>query len=1119
MNYPVRILLLSLVTLSFFACGNEGTNTRQETSAPGAGPKRFELLDPSQTGVTFKNIVKEQSNVNYFTANYLYIGGGIGVADFNQDGLTDLYFVAVTGENKMYLNQGGFKFEDVTSKAGVGLDLGVKTGVTIVDINSDGWPDIFQCRTGQTAAERGNKLFVNQRDGTFLEQASAYGLNTAYPSTEANFFDYDLDGDLDLYLINRPEDFSTNSNILVKEIDGVVTRRNAPEDPLETDRLFRNEGNHFMDVSSQAGINNRAFSLSVNIMDFNDDGWPDVYVANDYVEPDHIYINQKNGKFVDEWNRYFRHLPHFSMGADIADLNNDGLLDIVTLDMLPADNYRHKQNGTVMKYDRYTSLVGYNYGHQIMRNMMQINNGNGSFNEVACLAGISATDWSWAPMIADLDNDGWKDIFITNGMKKDVNDRDFANYTLDSLEKAGVEVDDFSKLVHLIPSQKLSNYLFRNNGQLQMQDVTEAWGLDQPTFSNGAACVDLDNDGDLDIVVHNTDDVSFIYQNKTNELSGGNYLKVNVKGQGSNTTGAGTKVRLTANGQTQVLEKQANRGFLSSMVQPLHFGIGDATKVERLEVIWPDGKMLSVENVPANQQLEVEYSQATATWTKEKQGPAPCRNVTTQSGLNYLSLENAFEDFERERLIPRKYSNRGPAVATADVNGDGLEDVFMGGSFSQKGKFFLQQTSGTFKELTQPAFEQEGLREDVDAIFFDANGDGAPDLYVVSGGTQAPTGKGFYIDRLFINNREGLFLQHLDGLPLTDESTSCIAAFDIDRDGDLDLAVGGNVKPGEFPRAAYSYLLRNDKGRFSDVTAEWSPEFANLGIVNAIEFADLNGDSKPEMVVAGEWMGIKVFDIAQNKLTDVSDKFGLDNTEGWWHCLRVADFNGDGHKDIVVGNLGLNCRLTASPEQPLEIFATDIDENGQLDPILTYFNQGNRHPVVHRDALIAQVPALKKIFNRYSPYSKAGLDDILTEDQRKQAIHLKAGVLANSVFWGSASGIFTRQDLPDLAQTAPIMDMALQDLNGDGLFDIVAVGNDFGLEIESGRLDAGDGWVIFGSKDGKLEVVPNRLTGFWASNEGRKVRTLQHGATGNTFIVVGNNSNLAEVYEWQRQLQ
>lgn len=1113
-SMAVFVGILFCLFFSEYGCKSDNSSSAKAVAPPNA---RFELLDPEQTGVTFINTIKEDKDANYFNANYIYIGGGIGVGDFDNNGFVDIYLVSVTGENKLYLNNGDFKFEDVTSKAGLGCNEGVKTGVCVVDINADGWLDIYQCRTGKTAEERGNKLFVNNGNGTFSEKSAAYNLNTNYACTEACFFYYDLDGDLDLYMINRPEDFSTNTKIYLDQTEGYPKRINKPVRPEDTDRLFRNNGNgSFTDVSQQAGIHNRAFSLSVNVVDFNNDGYPDIMVANDYLEPDHIYINKRNGTFQDEWQKYFRHLSHFSMGADVADINNDGLDDVIVADMFPKDNFRQKQKGTVMQYERYRSLVSYGYGHQIMRNMFQLNDGKGGFKEIACMAGIAATDWSWAPMIADYDNDGWKDVFITNGMKKDVNDLDFGNFIIDSLQSAGVSLEDYSKLLPFVPSQKLSNYMYRNTGDLKMDDVSENWGFLQKTFSNGASYADLDNDGDLDLIVHNTDDVCSIYKNKTREKEEGNFLQINLKGGQNNPDGVGAVVSIWVEGQKQVLSKQLNRGFLSSMDQPLHFGLGTAKSIDSLEVRWCNGKIQTLKSLPVNQVLTLDFREAKDDASAPKLPQLACKEVTGKNGLNYLQEENAFEDFEQVRLIPRKYSARGPALAVGDVNGDQLEDVFVGGSFFKKGKIFVQVRPGYFSELEQPGFQTKDRFEDVDAVFFDANGDGYSDLYVVSGGTQGPLNKKFYNDRLYMNDGNGVLLPYPVGKPFIDESGSCVAVFDLEQDGDLDIAVGANVEPGNFPVEARSFILRNEGGRFVDITDSWAPDFAHLGMVNSIQFADLNSDRRPEMIVTGEWMGIRIFDVAPQGLTEVTELYGLQNTEGWWNCLQIADLNGDGFQDIIAGNLGLNCRLQATPDEPLEVFATDIDHNGSLDPILTYFNDGARYPVPQRDALIKQVPNLKKKFTRYRTYASAQLVDILSQEELNNSIHLKAGILASCVFWGTATNKFEREELPLSAQEAPIMDLAIKDVNADGLPDVIAVGNDYGLEIESGRLDAGDGWIILGSKDKKLKVVPNRRTGFWANKEGRKVRVVAGSKADNLLILVGNNSDQLQCFQWDK---
>jgi hypothetical protein len=1092
---------------------------KQESALPGAasgGPetRHFELVAPSHSGVNFTNTVQELHNVNYFTANYLFIGGGVGAGDFNQDGLIDLYFVAVTGENKLYFNKGNFQFEDVTAKAGVGVATGAKTGVSIVDINSDGWPDIYQCRTGQTTENRSNVLFVNQKDGTFAEQSKQFGLDLDDPSTEATFFDADLDGDLDLYIINRPVDFSTNSQTFVENVGGTIKRQNSPQHPWESDRFYRNNGNgSFSDASQAAGINNRAFSLSAKIIDANSDGFPDVYVANDYVEPDHLYINQGNGTFRDEWEIYFRHMSHFSMGADVADFNNDGLSDIVTLDMLPADNYRKKQNGTVMKLDRYSSLVKLGYGHQIMRNMLHLGNGNRGFCEVACLAGIEATDWSWTPLMADFNNDGWKDIFITNGMKRDVTDQDFTNFTMDSLQAAGANMEDFSKLSALIPSNKLQNYLFKNTGGIITKDVSEAWGLPEKAFSNGAVCADLDNDGDLDLVVHNTEDPAFIYKNTSRENGSGNYLKIKLNGPGQNASGVGATVKISSAGIEQTFVKQLNRGFLSSSDQDLHVGLGNAATIDKLTVIWPDRKAQTLTGVAANQVLKLEHKNAQENWA----GPPPTDPlfvfVDNAFGLDYLHVENAFEDFDRERLLHRRYSTTGPCLAKGDLNGDGLDDLFVGGSFIKKGAVYLQNADGTFSQLPQPALDAEIIHEDVDALFFDANGDGKQDLLVASGGNEAPFTIGYYVNRLFLNNGTGTLLHAVSALPALDESSNCLATHDFDGDGDLDLAVGGAAKPGEFPRVSKSFLLQNNNGTFKDVTQELLPEFSEIGIVNDILFDDLDGDNKAEMIVAGEWIPVQVFELSKNGFKNISAKFGTEGTEGWWNCLLAGDFNGDGIKDLAAGNLSLNCRLKASPDEPVEVFAADMDQNGQMDPIYTYFNQGQRYPLATRQNLISQVASFKKQFVNFKPYSEATFDKIMPPDLQRTAIHRRANIFANSIFWGSKGGKLQRQDLPDMAQTSTMMDMEALDVNQDGLMDIVAVGNDFGLEVESGRMDAGDGWIILGNKAGQLKVMPNRESGFWASLDARQVEVLRHGSGGGILLVVANNNNRMGVFK------
>lgn len=1106
-------LMIILASISLLAACQQETGEKQDNGQSVSDEKEiFELMDPNLTGVNFINKIKEDQNFNYFSANYLYIGGGVGAADFNQDSLIDLYFVAVTGENELYINKGDFQFENVTEKAGVAIGQGTKTGVAVVDINNDGWPDIYQCRTGETPEDRDNILFINQKDGTFKNMAAEYGLDLRSPSTEANFFDYDADGDLDVYIINRPADFATNSQTFVDNSSGSPKRNNVPKSPEETDRLFQNNGDGtFTDVSKKAGINNRAFSLSVNFIDANQDNLPDIYVANDYVEPDHLYINQGDGTFIDSWQQYFRHMAHFSMGSDVADINNDGLMDIITLDMLAEDNYRQKRNGTVMKLDRYSTLVNLGYGHQIMRNMMFLNNGSGGFNEVAPLAGIHATDWSWTPLLADFNNDGWKDIYITNGMKRDVNDLEFMEYILDSLKKTGADLSDFSLVSSFMPSVKISNKMYKNKGGIVTDDVTEAWGFHEKSFSNGAVYTDLDNDGDLDIVVHNTDDKAYIYKNNAEALLKNNYLKVNLKGSAGNPSGIGAKVILSNKGEKQVQEKQLTRGFLSSADQPLHFGLGKSTGVEKLTVVWPDFTYQDIANVQANQTIQLSKENASGTYSPEKPASTFFTYHRDGKGINYKHIENNFEDFDRERLLHRRYSKMGPCIAKGDLNGDGLEDIYIGGSFSKKGEVYFQTPNGNFQLSDQPAINADIIHEDMDAIIFDANGDGANDLFVSSGGNEAPYGKGYYLNRLYLNNGNGKLQLSPSSIPRVDEASGAAAVFDFDKDGDLDLVVGGTVKPGEFPKVTEGYLLENNNGTFKDVTASLLPEFASLGIVKDIIFDDLNQDGSTEMLVAGDWMSLKVYSVSASGFADVSSDFGLNNTEGWWNEVTIGDFNGDGIKDIAAGNLGLNCRLKASEKEPIEVYATDIDNNGQLDPIFTYYNGGTCFPLTHRNMLISQVPAMKKKFVRYEPFAKADIDDVLSPELQEKAIHKKVVELANCIFWGTKSGKYEKYQLQDEAQISIMQDLISLDVNKDGIDDLVAVGNDYGLEIESGRLDAGDGWVLLGQKNKTLSWLPNRETGFWASLDARGIENIK-GGNGQEILVITNNKAEVAVY-------
>lgn len=1106
MKSVCSIVMLVLLAVS---C-DKGTKNSNKPS----GPALFEKIDPSKSGISFTNSINNTRELNYMNFIYLYISGGVGVADFNKDGLPDLYFGATMGPNKLYLNKGNFQFEDISEKAGITAPDGIKTGVTIVDINADGWPDIYQCRTGPTPEKRGNLLFINNQDNTFTEKAAEYGIDAHCPSTQATFFDYDKDGDLDMYLLNHRTDFGNVTQVRLKEENGKRVRMTTPEDAYSSDRLYRNDGNgKFTDVSKAAGINNYAFGLSVNVFDANLDGYPDLYVANDYIEPDMLYINNKNGTFTDHINDYMRHFSHFSMGADIADINNDGLLDLFVLDMANPTNYKEKTNATAMTNARYYTLLQYGYGEQMMRNMLQLNNGNGTYSDIACLSGVYATDWSWAPLMVDFDNDGWQDMFVSNGFRAEVQNLDYAQFTTDSTLRAdGGKFRDTLAHIQQTPKVPISNFMYRNKGDLTFEDVTQAWGLGEKTFSNGAVYADLDNDGDQDIIVVRCEEPAAVFKNKSVETKTGNYLQVNLEGAPKNPTGAGSFVRIQAGGQEQVRYAQPVRGFVSTSTDILQFGLGKTATVDHLAIQWPDGKVQKLENIAANQRLVLKYSDARpgSSILKEPAAGSPVfADASAQSGLNFEHRENKFFDFDRERLLPHRYSNLGPALAVGDVNNDGLDDFYEGGGFGAARYLCIQNQAGKFTPHAE-YFTADSLREDIAALFFDADGDKDLDLYVVSGGNEAPLNSVYYQDRLYLNDGKGNFKSAPDNLPQTTESGSAVAVNDYDKDVDLDLFVGGRVVPGNFPKTPFSYVFRNDGGKFTDVTSSVAPEFGKIGMVTDIVFADLDKDGTDEMIVPGEWMAIEVFKNQGGKFVRTTANYGLDQYKGWWNTLAVADFDGDGDLDLVAGNEGLNTRYRASQSEPMHLYAKDFDANGSMDPLMSWYWDGVEVPVALRDPLLKQLPILKKKFVKYDPYGRAKITDLFPLETLKSGIVLEVNELRNCYFENN-NGKFTARPLPNEAQEAPVKSIIVRDFNGDKIPDLLVAGNDYGPAVEINRYDAGNGALFLNDGKGNFHFVPNRDCGFWASGEVRHLDLVKM-ARGKQGVVVANNFSKPQFY-------
>lgn len=1120
----IQFLILSF--LFFLAsCGDDANSNPEDSATTVESPRvsddpLFQLLTPEDSGLRFSNTIKETLRNNILVNSYLYNGGGVAVIDVNNDNLPDLYFTATQEPNKLFLNKGNLKFDDISAMAGVEAAVGIKTGVTVVDINADGFQDLYLCRSGmQPGPERANILYVNNGDLTFTERAAEYGLDDMSASNHANFFDYDLDGDLDAYILNHPVSFGMVNSISAKQVGDDYVRNTEPDDEWESDKLFRNDGGKFTNVNDQAGISNAAWGLSVTVSDMNGDRYPDIFVGNDYIEPDLLYINQRNGTFKVETDRYFRHTSNHTMGVDIADLNNDELVDIVALDMIAEDNQRQKELMTTMILDRYNNLLRFHYGHQIMRNVLQLNTGRTAeqgavFSDVGVLAGVWNTDWSWSPLLADLDNDGLKDLYITNGYRRDISNLDYLNYTAPQEAPGGKfnvqkypEIEDY---LNLIPSTPLLNYAFRNVDGVNFEKANYQWGIVEPSYSNGSAYADLDLDGDLELLVNNIHGDVMLYKNLTSDKNKGNWLQLAFEGPARNPDGVGARARITyAGGQTQYQELTPTRGFLSSSEHVLHFGLGKNANVDKVEVQWqPDGRVQVLEDVQANQRLTLKFSEAKpGTWSK-KSMPEAMFAAAKNLGIDFRHVEDEFIDFNRERLIPHKFSNLGPSIAVGDVNGDGNEDFFIGGARNQSGELFLQQTNSTFQKLKVEAFTADATFEDMGCAFFDADGDGDIDLYVASGGSTYDANSTNYQDRLYLNDGAGNFTKSADALPAITASGSCVAPHDFDGDGDLDVFVGGLVTPGIYPTAPTTCLLKNDGGKFTDVCEEAAPSLQKIGMVNDFTWADLDGDGSAELIGVGEWLPVSIFKNSNGKLEDVTADFGLQNSTGWWNCVQSADLDGDGDLDLVAGNLGLNSRLQATENEPLRLFAKDFDNNGSIDPVLAYYNSGKLYPLPLRDMMIKQMPPLKKKFVFYSDYGKATMEDVFPASELKQAMQYEAKTFATTWF-ENQDGKFVAHQLPTEAQFAPVNSILVEDFDGDGNVDLLLAGNSDSPDVETGRYDAANGVFLRGNGSGDFAVVPNLETGFWATKEARDLEKVRL-ANGQTLILIANNNDVLE---------
>ena len=1065
----------------------------------------FTLLPAKHTGINFVNSIRENEALNVLAYEYFYNGGGVAIGDINNDGLADIFMTANLKSCKLFLNKGDFQFKDITSRAGVEGRKDWKTGVTMADVNGDGWLDIYVSYSGKgTPAARRNELYINNRDLSFSEKAMDYGLADEGCSTQAIFFDYDLDDDLDCYVLNH--NIKAYRNI---ELHNLKT----DYDSLAADRLYQNENGQFKDISSKVGIsgNPLSFGLGVAVSDINNDGWPDIYVSNDYTEQDYCYINNRNGGFTAREHYMFSHLSQFSMGSDIADVNNDGLVDIFTLDMLPPDNRRQKLLQSQDNYELYEDMATNGFHYQFMRNMLQLNNGNGTFSEVGQLAGISNTDWSWAPLLADFDNDGFKDLFITTGYMRDYTNRDFLKYWGDYLVKQVVKRDSINYLdiIKMMPVTLLPNYAFRNSAHLRFKNVSAEWGLDKPGLSNGAAFGDLDNDGDLDLVINNINEPASIYRNERSSDSGNHYISIRLKGQGKNPFGVGAKITCYSGGNWQFIEQMPTRGYQSSVSEILHVGLGRSEIIDSLHIRWQDGKIEIIHQLKANQTITLDQSNASFV-PRMKMPVTPFLFSRKKSPIAFSHVQLEYNDFKRQPLMPVMFSQCGPRIQAGDLNKDGLDDLFIGSSQGQPAELYLQREEGVFNAMDIPALYADTLSTTTDIVFLDADNDGDSDIYTTSGGyADYSQGDQRLQDRLFINNGKGEFSIAVDKLPVMTNSKSCLAAADMDSDGDTDLFIGGGVVPGEYPNAGRSYLLANDgKGHFTDVTNAWNKDLMLPGLIKDACWSDFNNDHRPDLFITGEWMAPTIY-INSGTTLELFDA-GLNFFTGWWNTMELFDMDHDGDMDMIAGNWGLNSQLTASREEPLELLFKDLDQNGSIDPLLSCYIQGVSYPFVTRDELLDQVYPMRRKFTSYESYANATIKDILLPGDMTDLNRLEANQLATTLF-ENINGRFFLRSLPIEAQYSPVHKIVVIDCNNDNHPDILLLGNNDHVRLRLGKMDSNFGTVLLNNGKGNFRNARYHETGLVVTGDVKDATMLRRGQE--QLLIIGVNNEELVTYK------
>jgi len=1107
-----KILLPILpILVLHMGCGEQKATEQKELTSE-AIPPVFKKVQSSHSGVTFQNKVDENLGNFFDVFAYVYNGGGVGIGDINNDGLSDIYFTGNEVPNKLYLNEGNLKFKDITEAAGVQGNGKWNNGVTMADVNGDGLLDIYVCKGGWQDSEdqRRNLLFINQGNLTFKEQARDYNLDESGYSIHASFFDLDNDNDLDVYITNRPDSFDLPLTQMVRQ------KKLSPTN--SRDKLMLNEKGKYRDIGSKAGItNNFGYALSLVTSDLNNDGYTDIFVANDFAEGDYMYINQKNGTFKEEIKRATNHISMYSMGTDVADINNDGLEDIMVSEMLPDDYQRSKISMPSMDVEGFNAIVDAGMHKQYMHNALHLNQGNTFFSEISQLSGIAKTDWSWACLLSDFDNDGNRDLFVANGYRRDVFDGDaqekLGEYVRQNAHKFQSPQEmmekGFKDFINVYEPIKVKNYLFRNKGELQFENVSDAWGFGETSFSNGAAAGDLDNDGDLDLVINNLDEQSFIYENTSSSYN--NYLKVKLVGPAGNGDGLGAKVTLYTGDKIQYFENKTVRGYLSSNDPVVHFGLGKIEKVDSLKVRWGDGKEYVLNNIDKNQLLQVRYDQSVANPKQEKRGGHLFDEQTSQLlTSSYTHKENVFNDYKEQSLLPHMFSRSGPFVSSGDVNKDGNEDFIIGGAAGQPASLYLQ-SNGRFTKSPVASFEADKNYEDMGSALFDADKDGDLDLYVVSGGGEYREGSERYNDRLYTNDGKGNFKKSLT--IKTESSGSCVVPYDIDGDGDLDLFRGGQVVSGTYPKTPRSYVLINDNGTFVDKTESIGPDIRNVGMVSSAVWSDLDGDHAAELIIVGEWMPVRIFNSKGGKLEDVSKEYGVENTEGWWNTIVSDDLDGDGDQDLIAGNIGENYKFKASYERPFQVFAKDFDSNGTNDIFLArYIKDTLLVPIRGKECTSQQMPVINEKFPTFLSFAQSDLPTILGKDI--ETAEQRKAHLFSSVILVNNNGNLTIKKLPVDAQLSAVMGIVVRDFDDDGKKDILLAGNKFDTEVETTPADASPGLFLKGSGDLNFKSQKSFESGFFVPYNVKTVHTVILNKS--PAILIGSNNDKLRIFSTKK---